>query len=300
MDKSNNKINNFIREQYGEDDVSLLQKRNIGGLNNQRGGVYEDNYLLYKVIRIAANSNDRCEDQAICIQQYAYVDDICHIDKKNLIKYNYQLKRRSSESPVWNDSISDDFRKQKHVDLEFHKMESSYNILVVSNKNAATKNNCKVPNDLIGCAWSEYFPYYKNNYEMLSEPTIRESIMSLLESTSSDSDVDYALTLLRGILKSGEYDTVNDVFSKAGSWANPNPFFKYRDDPAIPKWLKDYLDSPYVVSSVKERDRLKVEISDGKETLNINCSISELVNRKPKGNSFWDIIQFLISANGVN
>lgn len=293
-------IGKFITDRYGEDECSHIKNIHRGGLNNQKGRDYEDSYLLHKIISIAAtNSNDKCEDQIIWVQSLAYVDDICHIDGKNRAKYNYQAKNTSIDTHNWTDDISDRFRKQRIMDLELYKVKSSHNILLVSKEVVAQNNNNKIPEDLRGYDCSEYFPFYNTHFELSLDPEINKNIRSLIGEKSSRSDIDYSLMLLRGILQSNEYETVNDIFTRGASDSHPNPFLKYRDDSPLPEWLAIELDKRSIKYS-KERGVLKVDIPLSGSSFRLMCLISRLPSIKPDINSLNDVINLITSASEVN
>lgn len=275
---SKQNIIDFVDGKYGIDVLQNLKNIHQGGMNNQKGRDYENFYQLYRVFQTAANDDYDCKKHVIGMQQIGFVDDICHIDYENKIKYNYQAKNSATAAADWTDEISERFRKQRDIDASCFGVINTKNCLLVSDESKATKNIGKIPEDLKPNDTCEYFEYHLNTLSLLENTDITKYIEKLIENNNR-SDVDFACTLILGALQSGNYITLDEVFSKAESEANPNPFKKFREPVklhAIPAWLIQILTNySHCVKYSLEYETIILCIN---ESFTIGCKIESLIN----------------------
>lgn len=264
----------FVKNTYGEKATKKLENIHRGGSNNHKGREYENQFLLYRVFEIAAKYPHNCENQIIETQTVSFVDDICHIDYEENIKYNYQAKNSSLTSADWTQETSERFKMQREIDAAVYKVEQTKNILLVSDLNKADANMKKIPLELRGKDTSQYFECHQNIYDLVVNTDLKRHISKLIDDTFSSS-YDYAAVLINGILQSAEYSTVNDIFRLAEFEGRPSPFIKFRkNDAKIPEWVMQILtnNSQYLVYSLNY-ETLTVTVN---HTFTATCNVNTL------------------------
>lgn len=278
MNKPDNQtIMDFVNNTYGKDVLSNLKNIHQGGTNNQKGRDYENYYQLYRVFQTAANDDYDCKKHVIETQQIGFVDDICHIDYENQIKYNYQAKDSSGVAADWTDNISERFRKQRAIDASCFGVDITKNYLLVSDESKVNKNIDKIPPDLKLHDTCEYFEAHLNTLSLIEKTDI-STYIEKLTGRSSQTTTDYACSLVLGILQSGNYNTIDDVFSRAESEARPNPFIKFRKPivtHSIPDWVIQILTNySNIVRYSLEYETLILCIN---ESLTVECKIESII-----------------------
>lgn len=237
---SKDEIIAFAEAKFGTKIKEKLENIHRGGNNNHKGRNYENQFLLYRVFEIAAKYSHDCENQVIETQIVGFVDDICYIDYEEKIKYNYQAKNSSLVAADWTDETSKRFKMQRELDA-LYGVICTKNILLVSDEQKALANISKIPVELKAKDTSEYFKYHESNYLLLEETNLKEHINKLIDDTFS-SRYDYAVTIINGVLQSGEYTTIKDIFYQADFEGHPSPFIKFRKSEAeLPKWVQQIL-----------------------------------------------------------
>ena len=290
----------FVRSTYGQDASKKLQNIHQGGLNNEKGRDYENQFLLYKTFEIANKYPHDCKNQVIASQNIGFVDDICHIDYEENVKYNFQAKNSSGEASKWTEDISDRFRKQREIDSNIFKVNSTKNCLLVSDKTKTLENEEKIPDDLRSKDTCKYFKFHSNIYELVNNTNLYQYVANLIENPSSN-ECDYAVTLINGSLQAGKHKTVSDIFKQAESDANPNPFIKFRTStPQIPSWVQQILTSnSHCVTYSLNYDKLILTIN---RMFEVTCSLQSL---KETPNSIvddvkniQDLVSLMLSVTG--
>ncbi|BBI69839.1 hypothetical protein PKHYL_40300 [Psychrobacter sp. KH172YL61] len=99
--------------------------------------------MLYKTFEIANKYPHSCANQIVDSQVIGFVDDICHIDYEVSTKYNFQAKNSSGDAAKWTDEISNRFRKQRSIDANLFKVDTTENCLLVSSKNMPQRTKRK-------------------------------------------------------------------------------------------------------------------------------------------------------------
>lgn len=248
--QDHNAINKFISERFGDCCVTALERQNLGGSNNFKGNRYEQQFVLFKAFDIASHNIKNLADHQISQQEYGFVDDVCHIDFKNLTKHNFQLKNSEKSAADWTGELQDKFMMQHAIDTEHLSYKNSRNTLVVSSQDKQTLNSKKIRQSelepsICSCI---YIPDCQNLLEMYTKTTLKDNVKNLLRSGAGDSEVDYAVNLVRGILQSngGKCIAVEDIFKQAQSEANPNPFIRIpsiRQEQFLEYRVKNLLDN---------------------------------------------------------
>lgn len=292
-------IIDFVRTTYGQEVTNRLKNIHQGGLSNQKGRDYENQFLLYKTFEIANKYPHDCANQIIASQTIGFVDDICHIDYEENTKYNFQAKNSSGEAAKWTEDLADRFRKQREVDATVFNVATTKNCLLVSDKTRALENISMMPSDLKDKDNSEYFKYYPNIYELVQNTDLNQYVTSLIGSCASD-QCDYAVTLINGSLQSGKHVTVKDIFRQAESNAHPNPFIKFRTSThRLPNWVQQILtkNSHCVVYSL-DYDKLTLNVKG----INVSCYVKQLAELEApttnKVNDIKDLVSLMMSIMG--
>lgn len=232
------------------------------------------------------------------MQIIGFVDDICHIDGNQQIKYNYQAKNSSGAAADWTDDISERFRKQRVIDSHCFKINQTKNRLLVSNKTKALRNLKKIPDDLNELDSCEYFEYHQTLVDLVYNTPLLNLIKKLINS-SNNSDIDYAAKLILGVLQANQYKSVTDIFSQAQATAYPNPFIKFRPAPktdSTPVWLQQILTNPsHHLAYRLEYNKLTITLNVGL-TIAVDIeSINEIsAEQTDKVNNIQDLVRLFM------
>lgn len=293
-------IIDFVHNNYGEPASKNLKNIHQGGSNNQKGRDYENQFLLFKAFEIANKYEHDCNNQILESQTISFVDDICHIDYEDNVKYNYQAKNSSGEASKWTDETSDRFRKQRDIDIHLFKVDSSKNCLLVSDKQRSVLNKELIPDDLKAKDSCEYFKFHPNTYELIRSNTELLGYVSRLIGSQSISDCDYAVSLINGVLQSCKHNTIKDIFKQAESDANPNPFIKFRTfEYNIPNWVQQILtDHSHCAVYSLNYNKLMLDVNGIKVACNIDFlqnADEETVN---KINDIKDLVTLIMLGMG--
>lgn len=244
--QDNERKKEFIEKQFGLDILKNIQNKHRGGTSSRKGSRYEDQFLLHKLLQVAANNTDWDNHRLSC-QNLDFLDDVCYENLSIREKHNYQLKNSSGAVADWDSEISKLVSFQHQTDIDFHLMGRSFCYLVVSDEQKAVRNKGEIPKDISDYAKSEYFPYYENSIDLVQEKLMPD--ISSLTGRTSLADCDYCAHLLLGIL-SGDIQplTVREILNKAGSEGFPNPFL--REDITLPEWFKKLLEKYSIQSNL--------------------------------------------------
>jgi|GEM_PF-962238 len=290
----------FVKNNYGEKIKNKLENVHRGGNNNYKGRDYENQFLLYRVFEIAAKYPHNCENQIIETQAVSFVDDICHIDYEENTKYNYQAKNSSLASADWTQETSERFKLQREIDIALYGISRTKNTLLVSDPKKDLANQGKIPIELQGQDTSQYFKCHKNIYDLLMNTDLKQHISKLIDDTFS-SRYDYAAVLIHGILQSGNYATINDIFCQAEFEGRPSPFIKFRKSEAqIPKWVMQILTkNSHYLSYGLNYDVLTVTVNQSfTATCNINSLNKVSSEVREEVQSIQDLIALFLSITG--
>ena len=292
-------IIDYVSAEFSIADSKTLQNIHQGGLNNTKGRDYENYFQLHKAFEIAALDDCDFDKQILGMQVIGFVDDICHIDANQQVKYNYQAKNSSGSAADWTVDFSDRCRKQRLIDYNCFKIKKTKNHLLVSNENKVIENLKKIPDDLKDLDTCYYFEYHMTLVELILKTPLSGYIKKLINS-NSNSDVDYAAKLILGVLQANKYKSVADIFSQAQSDAYPNPFIKFRSAPkmvSIPLWLQQILtNSSHHLAYRLEYNKLTITLRhDFVVSVNID-SINEVsLEQAGKIKSVQDLVKLFMT-----
>lgn len=239
-----NSLDKFVTDKFGEDILILLNNISKGGSNNFKGRNYENFFQLSKAFELASSENIDLTKHSLSCQERAFIDDICHIDDENSIKYNFQAKNSSGQAANWTNVLSKRCKLQTEIDNNYHSIKNSKNYLVVPCKKKQQSNLDKIPSSLKNNNSCIFFPAYESLFELIQNTELKSHIIKLISSNSA-SDIDYAAKLILGSLQdfSVKQKTVYDIFQSAQSDAYPNPFKKFQLATNTPAWINKLLET---------------------------------------------------------
>lgn len=244
LNNDTQQLEQFVSHTFGLEQLSELKNIYQGGQNNSKGNLYEQYYLVFKAFQIASQDNLDLTQHYLQSQTYAFVDDLCYIDKQNSIKHNYQAKNSSHSSANWTDEMQKRFLYQKKIDLDFFKFKQSKNYFLVSDLEKAKSNQKKIQqSDEHNDFSCEFFPYYQQLSQLLADEEFKSYIDQLIMPNATPADRDFAVRLIQSALGHHQKQSIDDIFNKAQSDAYPNPFIKFRPQLSneIPQWLQETL-----------------------------------------------------------
>lgn len=238
-------LEQFVQHNFGDKYVKSLQNIHRGGINNAKGNQYEQYYLLFKIFQLANQEDFDLEQHYLQSQPYAFVDDICYIDKQHNIKHNYQLKNSQGQTATWSKELEQRFFYQQRIDIELLKFTQSKNYLIVSDENKAKNNQQQIKNiteqQHFQC---EHFPYYEKLLDLLHDETFKSYLDAVIMPTATFADRDFAVRLILNALNIHTEQSIISIFKQAESDAYPNPFIKFRTiSSTLPEWFQIILNN---------------------------------------------------------
>lgn len=135
-------IEEYLKEKHGKPVVSRLEHRIRGGANNAKGNAFETEFAVHTIAHLYT-LGDVHKSTEILSQAVDLVDDLVCENSALGTKENYQLK--NSPTIRWGSGIADDFAIQQDVNTNFHKVQNSKTILVISDENCHRKLTQKIP-----------------------------------------------------------------------------------------------------------------------------------------------------------
>ncbi|NCA90194.1 MAG: hypothetical protein EOM92_15170 [Gammaproteobacteria bacterium] len=231
-------IEAFVEQQFGGDAVIQLRSIRTGGDNNQKGGVYENFFAVAKICEIVA-SEDNLADFTLSAQEFSYVDDLCLRQRSNNTKTNYQAKNSSGDAARWTPTHAERFARQTVIDRDFHRVDTSNQVLVVSCPSMAEANRHKISQCGRASFRCEYFPYFPASVQLIfGEDTVRENLKVICGSDDV-STANAVFTLLLGVWHSAQAAArLDDLVRQARHISKPDLFLGLDPTPGPPPpWL---------------------------------------------------------------
>lgn len=267
----------FVIQNYGSETAKRMKRINTGGLSNQKGSCFEQYFAISKICELANEDSYDLSKTLISSQEEGFVDDLCIRDDNSRKKTNYQAKNSAGAAADWTNDITNRFTMQKHIDVSFHKYSASLQILLTSCPEKRNENESKIPVDIAEYAFSSYFPYYDNNYDLITKyAPLRSNLEKLTGETRLD-QLDYAFKLLHGVwMSTNNGRSVQQILDSAECEGKPSIFKKsmLQIDNA-PEWLTILIhDIPALqgVSISVESTRVKVQFNG----LEVSAKITSL------------------------
>ncbi|MEN3762758.1 hypothetical protein [Aeromonas veronii] len=233
-------VSAYVKKKFGTEAERNLRNINRGGSNNRKGGTYEAYFSAAKVCEIAASSNDT-KKYLISSQDESFVDDVCVVDELQKHKENYQLKNSSGSAASWNTDIEDRFKKQCDIDINYHQMSSSEQILLVSCSKKMQENKSAIPATMANYCSSRYFPYHSCATRLIYNcDGLRDNLEKICGSAEKAViDAAYRCVVSAWICEDRPR-YVYDIIGKAKGMSKPNVFGALiEESPETPEWLHD-------------------------------------------------------------
>lgn len=195
----------FIEQYLGSQALIRLKNKKLGGGNNQKGALYEEHFLLHRVILDAAKFIFLSADVPIYeAQPYAFVDDLLIVYQGN--QCFYQIKNVST-GQGWA-SLQADFSYQLQLAKEV-KQDVSL-VLVCSNLRNQKNLNKKMPKEIELHTKVVFFPYYESPTQYIYSNSCLRLALQKLHRDNSDNFAD-----LQAVL--GVLSMAVKAFPKGGS-----------------------------------------------------------------------------------
>ncbi|QBC43834.1 hypothetical protein [Iodobacter fluviatilis] len=247
-------VTEFVKGKYGSAAAVYLAHIRRGGDSNQKGTAYEAFYAAAKIFELAANPSNELHDFSISSQDIAFVDDLCVRQISIRAKTNYQAKNSSGAPANWDAEMEERFRRQLEIDTEFHEVNISTQVLLVSCPIKARDNESKIPSDLKERCYSEYFPYQDTSTTRLLCDF--QPLRSNLEALCGSSDLSLLDSAFKLVLAIWGTDAdrprmVDDILGRAKALGKPNIFVDtVIERTEVPSWL---LEKCYTFNNVTVR-----------------------------------------------
>lgn len=234
-------VEEFVRQAFGDSSAEKIKRVNTGGHNNRKGAAFENYYAVAKICEIGASGLD-VNDFCLASQELAFVDDLCLRQYSLNNKTNYQAKNSAGAPAEWNDETTFRFAAQRRIDLEYHQVAESRQVLLVSSKERAAENVTAIPTGMREYCASEHFPYAESSFELLRDCEPLRTNLQRLCDTISLSTIDMAFRLVLGSWNEGVETSspisVGDFLARAREAARPDIFGALVPErPGLPDWL---------------------------------------------------------------
>lgn len=204
----------LIQTIFGENALTYIKNKNIGGTNNSKGKEYEDFFVIYKISEIAKQVIEEGIDIIFFSQVKTFVDDLV-IDFPSL-RVHYQLKNKETkiywENPNKFQSIAYDFCSQYKVNERIG-IEETQLCLVTQNEEQQKRLSESVPSEIKNYTSVFYFYYSKNISQVIEAmPSFKESIIYLSAFDNPDPDkIECVATVLLGAWCSADKSEVSVI-----------------------------------------------------------------------------------------
>lgn len=177
-----------IETLFGSDVLEYFKNKQTGGENNQKGGRYEDFFVVMQLAKLFYLLFDNTrQDIDIHTQAPAFVDDLVIVAESGSSQHHFQLKDKIKVS--WGSgskSISDDFHKQKLLNDDVG-IEQTRIDLVWSDEIRVSKLKKKIPSIIADFSDVIFFPKVQTvNQLLLLHEEFRNCIKAICFSDESD------------------------------------------------------------------------------------------------------------------
>ncbi|MDC9613768.1 hypothetical protein PSI19_07675 [Xenorhabdus khoisanae] len=234
----------FVEHTLGPSLRIKLERIKIGGSSNQKGTQYENYYAVAKICSSVANSmkDNSYDNYVLSAQEIAFVDDLCWRSRDSGLKVNYQAKNSENHVADWNNDLQERFKSQYHIDINYHGVKTSRNVLLVSSKAKCRRNLKKIPIDLRTFCDCEYFPYFKSSTELIMEHKLLRSDLEKICASTSLQVLDTAFKIIHSAWVTNDSQgvrTIGDIIGEAKSMSCPNIFHGLIPSRQVPEWLTE-------------------------------------------------------------
>lgn len=232
-----------IKQYCGQDALSRLQRKNRGGISNERGNTYESLFAIYKIATYAQRVIEEEIEIKFYAQILAFVDDLIIDSSQINLLSHFQLKNSTQIS--WEtDKIAEDFRQQYRLN-ESAKQRESQLYLVVSDQNTKTKRQADIPADIKLYSQVFYFPYTPNPTKLIQQqPDFNQAIRYLCAFENPEPDkLEIVLKALLGawVLTDKSEASAIDILTSAQQ-CNPSYIRSFLSPQDLDPEVKEILD----------------------------------------------------------
>jgi hypothetical protein len=237
-------VADFVEKNLGADLRKKLERIGTGGASNEKGSKYESFFAVAKICSAVALSlkSSNFDNYSVSTQEAAFVDDICFKVHDLMEKNNYQAKNSAGSPSSWTKDIENRCAYQKEIDLDYHGVKTSKNVLLVSSRSKCKNNIKKIPVSMRSFCFCEHFPYLESSLELiLAHKPLRMDLETICAEIKL-STLDTAFKIIHSAWAthgSGEKRTVGDIVGEAKRISRPNIFHGLIPVRQVPDWLME-------------------------------------------------------------
>lgn len=257
-------VEEFIKENFGEDKLMKLQNMHQGGKNNEKGNRLEDRFAVFKVVSLAPLMRTSEPDLILSKQEKGFVDDIVITFPNMNKKENYQAK--DAKDIAWS-AFVENFQMQHSLDVNHHGYTQSWTNALLAEESQYIKLSKKIPPEIQHHTECVFFP----NDESLPSLIMRYKPLKdgLADLSKKKDDLSHYETIFAQILGQwsvSENGRIADILQKSKDNARPNLFINDRvlqfDDKAL-----QYLDQIQNLEYSLDNDELSIRCNGFNFTL---------------------------------
>ncbi|WP_024666714.1 hypothetical protein [Pseudomonas syringae] len=233
-------IEKYLKETHGNPVVTRLEHRIRGGANNAKGNAFETEFAVHTIARLYT-LGDAHKSTEILSQAVDLVDDMVCQSSAMGTKENYQLK--NSPTIRWGSGIADDFAIQHDVNTNFHEVQSSTIVLVISDEKCHRKLTRKIPDTIKAYSTCVHFKSETFNSLLASNDPQIQPFRELCAFPNDPDKVTTVWQALNGAWNANKQRavTVLEIVQEAAKGYKPF-YFKLDAGTDIPPTLKSILD----------------------------------------------------------
>lgn len=234
---------NEIKQHCGQDALDHVQRKNRGGVSNEKGNTYENLFAVYQIAHYAQQVIENQIEIKFHAQILAFVDDLI-IDSSQLnLLSHFQLKNSTRIS--WEtDKIAEDFRQQYHLNQSTKQRESQL-YLVVSDQGTKTRREADIPADIKPYTQVFYFPYTDNPTKLIEQqPDFNQAIRYLCAFENPEPDkLEAVANVILGAWVSSDKSEVRVIhILTSAQQCNPSYIRSFLPPQDLDPEVKDILD----------------------------------------------------------
>ena len=257
-------VEEFIKENFGEEKLRKLNNMHQGSKNNEKGNRLEDRFAVFKVVSLAPLMRTSEPDLILSKQEKGFVDDIVITFPNMNKKENYQAK--DAKDIAWS-AFVENFQMQHSLDVNHHGYTQSWTNALLAEESQYIKLSKKIPPEIQHHTECVFFP----NDESLPSLIMRYKPLKdgLADLSKKKDDLSHYETIFAQILGQwnvSENGRIADILQKSKDNARPNLFINDRvlqfDDKAL-----QYLDQIQNLEYSLDNDELSIRCNGFNFTL---------------------------------
>lgn len=257
-------VEEFIKENFGEEKLKKLNNMHQGGKNNEKGNRLEDRFAVFKIVSLAPLMRASEPDLSLLKQEKGFVDDVVITFPNMNKKENYQAK--DVQEIAWS-AFVENFQMQHSLDVNHHGYTQSWTNALLAQESQYIKLSKKIPPEIQHHTECVFFP----NDESLPSLIMRYKPLKdgLADLSKKKDDLSHYETIFAQILGQwsvSESGRIADILQKSKDNARPNLFINDRvlqfDDKAL-----QYLDQIQNLEYSLDNDELSIRCNGFNFTL---------------------------------